>query len=165
MKHLLLSTAALAVMTLSAGAVQAGNTASDTADITVTVVSNIAVTNDTALDFGSFTVESPGFVNSDGGGTISGGTFTPAGSSAPSNAFFTVTGEDGFAYDVQLAPTNVSVIASNDTVLSVVGGTTGRTLASGTDTLQISGVLTFAGTVTPQNYDIEDAFNVTVTYQ
>jgi len=166
MKKLLLSTAAIAVMGLSAGAAHAvGSTDSATATASATVVEPIEIANDGNMSFGAFTLVD----NASEGSVTTANVYSntievPNPSADPAPAQFIVTGQAGFAYNLTV-PTIVTLegptAADNmDAALSATGY---EDLSGGSDTIVVAGTLGVAAAQAPGSY--LGTMTVTVEYQ
>lgn len=143
--------------------------ASESADVSVTIVSGITFSCPSSLEFGSIissnesgtvTISSGGMRNSTGGTELAGGTY--------SAASFSVTGESGYAYSVTLSA-NETVQVSNE-------GTNSMTLtdficSNSSPTIQSDGTSSFnvgATLEVPPNSPsgtYTGTFTVTVQYE
>ncbi len=160
MKKLLLSTAAIAVMGLSAGT---ANADAITADALATVAGPVTVSQTTALDFGSFAINGAGTVGTPSSGTPGYSVNTPAipGPGFALAAVFTVGGEAGETYTVALTGP-FTVTDGTDTMTYIPEAPVGSQ-AVNDGGFDVEAVLTIAGTEGQGAYT--GTYAVTVTYE
>jgi len=143
-----------------------------TATATATIVTPIAITKTTDMNFGNVAVQSTtaGTVvlppSATPTRTVTGGVTLPATAGTVTAAAFTVTGEDGYTYSISL-PSSVAITsgANSMTVGSFTSSPSGTgTLTSGTQTLYVGATLSVAAAQAAGTYVSSTPFNVTVNY-
>jgi len=129
------------------------------------VVTPVAVSQTTALGFGSFASSAlAGTINQSG--VVSGGVTAVAGGSARSAGVFAVTGESSattaYTFTFPATATITSGVNNMTVALTLASGTTARTLTTGADTVSINGTLTVAANQVAGAYT--GTYSVTVAY-
>lgn len=160
MKNFLkLSILTLSLINLSSNAIAASTSGSSTAR----VLTPIAVTATTALQFGSFTSSATAGTITQAGAVTGGVT---AVSSTRSAGVFTVTGESSANTNYSFTlPSSVTLTSGANTMtasLSYASGNASRTLISGNDAVTINGTLTVAANQAAGAYT--GTYNVTAIY-
>jgi Mat/Ecp fimbriae major subunit len=133
-----------------------------TANASATVITPIAITQTTALQFGTFS-PGTGAGNIDQSGAATGGVISVS-SSTKSPGIFAVTGFTGASYTFTL-PSTVTISAGGPTMtaaLSFASGGASRTLTGGADTVTVNGLLTVGASQANGSYI--GTYNVTVNY-
>lgn len=148
--------------------------ASATANATATIVTPIAITKVTDLQFGNVAVSAttPGTVEMSPAGlrTPLGGVTLPNVTGAFTAASFTVTGVSGYTYAITLptAPVTLSIssgTAPDMTVTDFTSSPSGTgTLTGGSVTLNVGGTLNVAAAQPAGTYASTTPFTVTVNY-
>jgi len=170
MKRILVPLSAALALFICSSTATAQETATATA--TATIVTPIAITKTTDMNFGNVAVQSTtaGTVvlppSATPTRTVTGGVTLPATAGTVTAAAFTVTGEDGYTYSISL-PSSVAITsgANSMTVGSFTSSPSGTgTLTSGTQTLYVGATLSVAAAQAAGTYVSSTPFNVTVNY-
>lgn len=143
-----------------------------TATATATIVTPIAITKTTDMNFGNVAVQSST------AGTVelppaltptrvaTGGVTLPANGGTITAAAFTVTGEDAYTYSISL-PTSVTIISGvNSMTVNAFTSSPSPTglLTGGEQTLYVGATLNVAAAQASGTYVSSTPFNVTVNY-
>lgn len=163
MKALLVSAAAVGLLTAAPAFAQSGPVASTNANATATVVQPIAVTNVDGLNFGKIAATA-GTVTVAPDGTPSSSPNMIVDSTGIGAADFTVTGESGLAYTASLASPNATLTDGTNTMsvsLTLSTEPMGGWIV-GTNNFSVGGVLTVANGQVPGSY--ATTFGVNVQY-
>jgi hypothetical protein len=143
---------------------------SATATATATIVSPIAITKTTDMNFGNVAVSSAAgtvVLAPDGTRTRTGGVTLPATVGTVTAAAFNVTGTAGYTYSIVItgAPLTVTSGANTMTVTAFTSTpATPGTLAAGNNALTVGATLNVAGSQAAGVYVSGTPFTVTVNY-
>lgn len=165
MKALLVSAAAIGLLSAAPAFAQAGPSSTANAGASAEIVAPIAVTKTADLDFGRLAAfASPADVSVDAGGTLSPSApgMVISGSTG-SAAAFDVTGAPSLAYSTTIPASVTLTGAGADMIadLSKDGGAAALS-ATGTDSFKVVGTLHVGGGQTPGAY--AGSFDVSVQY-
>ena len=144
---------------------------SGTANVSVTLVTPIAISKTLDMNFGNVAVNSSGgtvVLPPSGVRTITGGVTLPVVAGSPAAASFTVTGLAAYTYTITLPISAVTLSDGASHTMSVTTFTstpsgTG-TLSSGTQTLLVGATLTVGASQVAGTYTSTSPFTVTVNY-
>jgi len=129
------------------------------------VVTPLAITQTTALEFGSFASSATaGSITQ--AGVVTGGVTAVASGSTRSGGVFAVTGESSattaYTFNFPATATITSGVNNMTVALTLASGTSARTLTSGTNTVTINGTLTVPANQVAGAYT--GTYSVTVAY-
>ena len=165
MKKTLLLSVMMLAFTIGAFAQSATSTAS------AIIVSPIAITNTTALNFGNVAVNAlPGTVVLDPAGTrtSTGGVTLPVTAGTVSAASFNVTGAGSYTYTITLPSTDVTISSgANNMIVNAFSSTpsaTGELDGSGAQVLNVGATLNVGGGQAGGTYTTATPFTVSVNY-
>lgn len=165
----------LAVMALALCGAGSAMAATATATSTSTVITPIAITNTANLSFGNIAgggTAGTVTVSPNGTRAVTGGTVTAGGS--PTAAQFSVTGQSGLTYAIDLSGTSATLsdggsnsmafTSISDTTASAIttGNATSGTLTGGAQTIYVGGALTVGANQAAGTYS--GTINVAVNY-
>jgi len=157
----------------------AQNTANASANSKAKIIAGINITNDRELNFGDIIADATGGTvivdaTNPGARSASPVTLISAGQAGTvSSAHFTVTGQAGYTYTIDLPSSDVTLQGpAGSTDMTIAHGTFTSSLASpatfsagGSDDLYIGATLTVGGSQDPGVYESGSDFVITVTYE
>lgn len=169
MKKLLFLGAAISALGMYAGSAMAAS--SDSAEATVVAIivePTIAVKNTAPMTFGSFGSNSKGEVKT--GDASDDTVIFSSTSSKPTAATFEMTGDDNFAFGINLSNPGTLVGSANggvddDLRLNVVGETTDLTTSKGVYSFDVNGILDLGNKGALNVGKLVSSFTATVVYQ
>jgi hypothetical protein len=165
MKALLVSAAAVGLLTAAPAFAQAGPSASATANADAEIVAPIAIAKTADLNFGRIAADAaPGTVSVDASGNLSSSSpnLVISGSTGSAAAFH-VTGAANLAYS-STVPATVSLSDGTNTMTAAIGRVGGDPTLDGTgaDDFNVTGTLTVGAGQAAGNYS--GSFSVSVQY-
>ena len=159
-----------AVIILLAFSLNVNAQVSATADASATIITPIAISVTTNMDFGNVAASGTAgtvILATDGSRSVTGGVTLPATTGSPTQAVFSVTGESGFTYSITLPGTvtlddGLGNTMDVDTFTSNPSGS--GTLTGGSETLNVGGTLNVGINQTAGTYTNNTDLTVTVNY-
>jgi hypothetical protein len=166
---------AIATAIFFAASNEASAQATATASASATIVTPISISKTADMHFGNVAVSASnnGTVELAPAGTriATGGVTLPAVTGSPAAASFTVSGEANYTYAISLPTSNIQLVHSTNSTLSMDAGafisspaTTGTLSASGSQTLSVGATLQVDAAQAAGTYTTTSNFDVTVNY-